>query len=80
MKPVATNRVTAVRSELIGASRDRIAVASYGRRAPICQTSTDTCLAVNRRVDSAGDASRVGAESRADAYVRGFVTAGGPCR
>ena len=32
---VAANRVTAVRSELIGASRDRIVVAPYGRRAPI---------------------------------------------
>jgi outer membrane protein OmpA-like peptidoglycan-associated protein len=50
---LAANRVTAVRNELIrlGASPDRITVGSYGRQAPVCNTTTDTCLELNRRVE-----------------------------
>ena len=50
---LAVNRVTAVRNELIrlGASPDRITVGSYGRQVPVCATTTDTCLELNRRVE-----------------------------
>lgn len=50
---LAANRVTAVRNELIrlGASPDRITVGSYGRQVPVCATTTDTCLELNRRVE-----------------------------
>lgn len=50
---LAANRVTAVRNELIrlGASPDRITVGSYGRQAPVCHTTVDTCLELNRRVE-----------------------------
>jgi outer membrane protein OmpA-like peptidoglycan-associated protein len=50
---LAANRVTAVRNELIrlGASPDRITVGSYGRQAPVCNTTVDTCLELNRRVE-----------------------------
>ena len=50
---LAVNRVTAVRNELIrlGASPDRIVVGSNGRQVPVCNTTTDTCLESNRRVE-----------------------------
>ena len=50
---LAANRVTAVRNELIrlGASPDRIVVGSNGRQVPVCNTTTDTCLESNRRVE-----------------------------
>ena len=50
---LAVNRVTTVRNELIrlGASPDRITVGSYGRQVPVCATTTDTCLELNRRVE-----------------------------
>jgi len=50
---LAVNRVTAVRNELIrlGASPDRITVGSFGRQVPVCGTTTDTCLELNRRVE-----------------------------
>jgi peptidoglycan-associated lipoprotein len=50
---LAASRVTAVRDELIrlGASPDRITVGSNGRQRPVCSTTTDTCLELNRRVE-----------------------------
>jgi outer membrane protein OmpA-like peptidoglycan-associated protein len=50
---LAANRVTAVRNELIrlGASPSRIVVGSYGNQVPVCNTTTDTCLELNRRVE-----------------------------
>jgi outer membrane protein OmpA-like peptidoglycan-associated protein len=50
---LAVNRVTTVRNELIrlGASPDRITVGSFGRQVPVCATTTDTCLELNRRVE-----------------------------
>lgn len=50
---LAANRVTAVRDELIrlGASPDRITVGSNGIQRPVCNTTTDTCLELNRRVE-----------------------------
>jgi len=50
---LAANRVSAVRNELIrlGASPDRITVGSYGRQRPVCNTTTSTCLELNRRVE-----------------------------
>jgi outer membrane protein OmpA-like peptidoglycan-associated protein len=50
---LAGNRVNAVRNELIrlGASPDRITVGSNGRQRPVCSTTTDTCLELNRRVE-----------------------------
>lgn len=50
---LAANRVTAVRDELVrlGVSPSRIVVGAYGRQAPVCHTTTDTCLESNRRVE-----------------------------
>ena len=50
---LAANRVTAVRNELIrlGASPDRITTGSYGKQAPVCNATGDTCLELNRRVE-----------------------------
>jgi len=50
---LAANRVTAVRDELVrlGVSPGRIVVGAYGRQAPVCHTTTDTCLESNRRVE-----------------------------
>jgi outer membrane protein OmpA-like peptidoglycan-associated protein len=50
---LAAKRVTAVRDELIrlGASPSRIVVGAYGRQAPVCNQTTDTCLELNRRVE-----------------------------
>ena len=50
---LAANRVTAVRNELIRlvASPDRITTGSYGKQAPVCNATGDTCLELNRRVE-----------------------------
>src|SRR6266849_9900369 len=50
---LAANRVTAFRNDLIrlGASPDRIVVGSNGRQVPGWNTTTDTCLESNRRVE-----------------------------
>jgi peptidoglycan-associated lipoprotein len=50
---LATKRVAAVRAELIrlGVSPSRITVGTYGKQAPVCSQSTDTCLELNRRVE-----------------------------
>jgi len=50
---LAAKRVTAVRDELVrlGASPSRIVVGAYGRQAPVCKQTTDTCLELNRRVE-----------------------------
>lgn len=50
---LATKRVAAVRAELIrlGVSPSRITVGTYGKQAPVCSQSKDTCLELNRRVE-----------------------------
>ena len=50
---LAANRVTAVRDELVrlGVSPGRIVVGAYGKQAPVCHTTTDTCRESNRRVE-----------------------------
>ena len=50
---LSTRRVQAVRGALIaaGIAASRISAGSFGARQPVCHDASDTCLALNRRVE-----------------------------
>lgn len=53
---LADQRVATVRAELmrLGVAPDRIQAGAFGRKGPICTTTTETCLEQNRRVEILG--------------------------
>lgn len=50
---LSARRVQAVRGALItaGVAPDRISIGTFGTRAPLCADASDTCIALNRRVE-----------------------------